>query len=47
MSSTRHQAARSSPRWRPLDLEFWAPLDKNLIRLERSLEAEIWASNLP
>ena len=46
MSSTCHQAARSSPRWRPPDLEFQATLDDNFIRLESPLEAEILVSNL-
>ena len=46
MSSTCHQAARSSPRWRPPDLEFQATLDDNFIGLESPLEVEILVSNL-
>ena len=33
-SRARHQAARSSPRWRPPDLEFRATLDENLTGME-------------
>ena len=46
-SHTRHQAARSSPRWRRPDLEFLASLDQNFIGLESFLEVEISLSNLP
>ena len=46
MSHTRYQAAKSSPRWRPPDLEFRASLDENFIGLESSLEAEISVINL-
>ena len=47
MSHTRHQAARSSPRWQSPDLKFRATLDENFIGLESSLEAEILVSKLP
>ena len=46
MSSTCHQAARSSPRWQPPDLELQATLDDNFIGLESPLEVEILVSNL-
>ena len=47
MSHTRHQAARSSPRWRLPDLEFLASSDQNFIGLESFLEVKISLSNLP
>ena len=47
MSHTRHQATKSSPIWRPPDLEVWASLDKNFKGVESSLEVEILVSNLP
>ena len=47
MSHISHQAARSSPRWRPPDLEFLASLVENFIGLESFLEVEISLSNLP
>ena len=34
MSHTCHQAAKSSPRWRPPVLEFRATLDENFVGLE-------------
>ena len=46
-SRTHHQAARSSPRWQPLDLKFRATLDEIFIELESSLKAEISMGNLP
>ena len=46
-SRTHNQAARISPRWWLPDLEFWATLDKNFMRLESSLEVEISVNNLP
>ena len=46
-SHTRHQAAKSSPRWRPPDLRFRATLDENFIGLESSLEVEISVNHLP
>ena len=47
MSHTHHQATKSSPIWRPPDLEVWASLDKNFKGVESSLEVEILVSNLP
>ena len=46
-SHTRHQAARSSPRWRPPDLEFLANLKENFIGLESSSKVGSSVSNLP
>ena len=47
-SHTHHQAAKSSPNWRPPDLKDWATLiDKNFKGVESSLEVKILVSNLP
>ena len=45
-SHNGHQAARSSPRWRPPDLEFLANLEKNFIGLESSSKVGSSVSNL-
>ena len=44
---TRHQAAKSSPRWPTPVLEFRASLDENFLGLESPLEVIISVSNLP
>ena len=46
-SRTCHQAASSSLRWWPSNLEFQSTSDKDFIGLKSSLEAEISVSNLP
>ena len=46
-SRTCHQAASSSLRRWPSNLEFQATSDKDFIGLKSSLEAEILVSNLP
>ena len=46
-SRTGHQAAWSSPRWQPPDLEFLANLEENFIGLESSSKVGSSVSNLP